>query len=75
SKVCVDIVNTIPSLKHFHILKAIFKRMFFTHNKTPKVFCLTFGVHVTAPVIFISPVATGELHQFFHLILVGEQFF
>ena len=28
--------------------------MLFTHNKTPKVFCLTFGVHVTVENLFFS---------------------
>jgi len=40
-------------LKQLHILKAIFKSVLFAHNKTPKVFCLTFGVHVTGPAFFV----------------------
>ena len=33
----------------FIITKAIFKSVLFAHNKTPKVFCLTFGVHIISP--------------------------
>ena len=47
--ILVDIFNTISFLKHMHILQpfciAVFLSLF-KHNKTPKVFCLTFGVHV-----------------------------
>lgn len=50
----MDIIDTISILKHMHILQsfriAVFLS-FFRHNKTPKVFCLTFGVHV----ILVSP--------------------
>ena len=47
--ILVDIFNTTSILKHMHILQpfciAVFLSLF-RHNKTPKVFCLTFGVHV-----------------------------
>ena len=35
----------------FNSFQLNFKTKF--HNKTPKVFCLTFGVHVICPVAFI----------------------
>ena len=41
-----DVFDGMTRLKQLHILKAIFKCVLFLHNKTPKVFCLTFGVHV-----------------------------
>ena len=50
----MDVIHTIPSLKHLHILEAIFVRMLFSHNKTPKVFCLTFGVHVKSELPSLS---------------------
>ena len=40
-----DVFDGMTRLKQLHILKAIFKCVLFLHNKTPKVFCLTFGVH------------------------------
>ncbi|MBQ3438931.1 MAG: hypothetical protein IJG35_03020, partial [Bacteroidales bacterium] len=43
-----DVFDGMTRLKQLHILKAIFKSVLFAHNKTPKVFCLTFGVHVTS---------------------------
>ena len=49
SKVLFDIFLTEAILKHMHILQSFYITMFlvlFRHNKTPKVFCLTFGVHV-----------------------------
>ena len=42
-----DVIDGITCLKQLHILKAIFESVFLAHNKTPKVFCLTFGVHVS----------------------------
>ena len=50
SKITVNVCNGISILKHMHILQSFCIAMFlslFIHNKTPKVFCLTFGVHVT----------------------------
>jgi hypothetical protein len=41
-----DVFDGMTRLKQLHILKTIFKCVLFLHNKTPKVFCLTFGVHV-----------------------------
>ena len=43
-----DVFDGMTRLKQLHILKAIFKCVLFLHNKTPKVFCLTFGVHVSS---------------------------
>ena len=50
SKITINIRNGIPILNHMHIFQSFCIAMFlvlFRHNKTPKVFCLTFGVHVT----------------------------
>ena len=53
--ILADIFNTTSILKHMHILQpfciAVFLSLF-RHNKTPKVFCLTFGVHVIEPRFF-----------------------
>ncbi|MBQ3439795.1 MAG: hypothetical protein IJG35_07440, partial [Bacteroidales bacterium] len=48
-----DVFDGMTRLKQLHILKAIFKSVLFAHNKTPKVFCLTFGVHVSRDGSFI----------------------
>ena len=40
-----------------HVLQSFCIAMFlslFRHNKTPKVFCLTFGVHVTRSDLFFA---------------------
>ena len=45
----MDIFNTIAILKHMHVFQSFCIAMslvLFRHNKTPKVFCLTFGGHV-----------------------------
>jgi hypothetical protein len=47
-----DVFDGMTRLKQLHILKAIFKCVLFLHNKTPKVFCLTFGVHVNLLSLF-----------------------
>ena len=42
-------------LKHMHILQSFCIAVFlslFRHNKTPKVFCPTFGVHVKMSGLF-----------------------
>ena len=52
--ILVDIFNTTSILKHMHILQSFCIAMFlslFRHNKTPKVFCLTFGVHVISDLV------------------------
>ena len=62
--ILVDIFNTTSILKHMHILQpfciAVFLSLF-RHNKTPKVFCLTFGVHVifALPFLFLGGVFQG----------------
>ncbi|MBQ6284145.1 MAG: hypothetical protein IJK70_05070, partial [Bacteroidales bacterium] len=55
-----DVFDGMARLKQLHILKAIFKSVLFAHNKTPKVFCLTFGVHVN-PVLFCFPYRPGKV--------------
>ena len=59
-----DVFDGMTRLKQLHILKAIFKCVLFLHNKTPKVFCLTFGVHVRNIRAFFVP-ATGVITNFF----------
>ena len=38
-------ICTVPSLAHPDGLYPFLNRVSFPHNKTPKVFCPTFGVH------------------------------
>ena len=55
----MDMIDAQTILKHMHILQSFCIDMFlslFRHNKTPKVFCLTFGVHVSflvSPLFFL----------------------
>ena len=52
----------------FNSFKLNFKTKF--HNKTPKVFCLTFGVHVTTSVaLFFVHIVAVQSHLFY-LILI-----
>ena len=55
-----DVFDGMTRLKQLHILKAIFKCVLFLHNKTPKVFCLTFGVHVKPVIPFLFREAGRE---------------
>ena len=75
SKITVNVCNGISILKHMHILQSFCIAMFlslFRHNKTPKVFCLTFGVHVSGPASLLSElevvvcVIVGDV--FYHLM-------
>ncbi|MBR4233321.1 MAG: hypothetical protein IKR96_02110, partial [Bacteroidales bacterium] len=55
-----DVFDGMTRLKQLHILKAIFKSVLFAHNKTPKVFCLTFGVHVIVNGGFLAAAGDGD---------------
>ena len=43
---------TVPSLAHPDGLYPFLYRVSFPHNKTPKVFCPTFGVHYKSDTLF-----------------------
>ena len=62
--VVTDIVYAISFFKHLDVLDTIFNAVLlvpFQHNKTPKVFCLTFGVHVNGPGIFVIHLELNHL--------------
>ena len=59
------------SLQGFYPTKCpLALRMLFSHNKTPKVFCLTFGVHVTSGRLFSF---TALFCQFHCILLFGSK--
>ena len=69
----MDMIDAQTILKHMHILQSFCIAMFlslFRHNKTPKVFCLTFGVHVTTvPFLFCA-----QMRYFLHRKLLRVEF-
>ena len=79
SKVLFDIFYTDAILKHMHILQSFCIAMFpvlFRHNKTPKVFCLTFGVHIKQVREGFSYLPEGRLKRFAEVFaeLLGKFF-
>ena len=64
-----DVFDGMTRLKQLHILKAIFKCVLFLHNKTPKVFCLTFGVHVMDGEPFCFVYRTRNLRPIWSVVL------
>jgi hypothetical protein len=46
-------ICTVPSLAHPDGLYPFLNRVSFPHNKTPKVFCPTFGVHYRMKAFFV----------------------
>ena len=67
----MDIFNTIAILKHMHVFQSFCIAMslvLFRHNKTPKVFCLTFGVHVNLCIFFFKNITLRYILLPSHLL-------
>ena len=64
-------ICTVPSLAHPDGLYPFLNRVSFPHNKTPKVFCPTFGVHyILYGFLFVVFTYPMKEERIFYLIML-----